>query len=425
MEARDRDRRYVHYEVNLARRLGLSVLATEIGTVETFNQDQLVSSAGARSRYQMMPDVLRRFNVEQYTLPTASGATVQVKEELHPLLAMEPSLMFVRAYANAVGHELPGISAYHTGPGNLFALYREYLRAFPGLTRAQGVHVSDAYMWGVTDGFARVDAVSSFGTQSRVYVLKAYGALRATEALTVDPDQTARGELVRLRPGATATLDQLLTALAPHTERVDWGPARGASMYEKFRDLNPHLGLPLGLSGVPAGGNLRFASRAGDVPVRFFLPVGSTAVLRRVGLDGVGRTQTFVQSTYLVPESERTATDREYAALVEDTGRFGFTRANKARLDAIVLRLQSLAQQHPGSRYRQTQAEIAGIHRGVWRTRGFDDLAAVTEPLFSTDPRVRLGREPVASAAPALAPRTNDTVAPIAPRPPRPHSAAP
>ncbi|HEX8385667.1 MAG TPA: hypothetical protein VF576_05765 [Rubricoccaceae bacterium] len=427
MEARDRDARYVHYEVNLARRLGLSVLATEIGTVETFNQDALVSSAGARSRYQMMPDVLRRFNVEQYTLSTASGATVQVKEELHPLLAMEPSLMFVRAYANAVGHELPGISAYHTGPGNLFALYREYLRAFPGLTRAQGKHVSDAYMWGVTDGFARVDAVSSFGTQSRVYVLKAYGALRATETLVIDPEETARGELVRLRPGATATLDQLLTALAPHTERIDWGPARGASMYEKFRDLNPHLNLPLGLSGVPAGGNVRFTSRAGAVPVRFFLPVGSTDVLRRVGLDVVGSTQTFDQSTYLVPESERTATDREYAALVEDTGRFGFTRANKARLDAIVLRLHSLAQQNPESRYRQTQAEIAGIHRGVWRTRGFDDLVATTETLFSTDPRVRASREPVASAAPAPAPpaRTNDTIVPLPPRPPRTDFVAP
>lgn len=422
MEARDREGRYVNYEVNLARGLGLSVLATEIGTVETFNQDQLVSSAGARSRYQMMPDVLRRFNVESYTLPTATGGTVQVREELHPLLAMEPSLMFVRAYANSVGHELPGISAYHTGPGNIFAMYREFLRAFPGLTRAQGKHVSDAYMWGVTDGFARVDAVSSFGSQSRVYVLKAYGALRATEDRVVDPDETARGELVRLRAGATATLDQLLTALAPHTERIDWGPARGASMYEKFRDLNPHLGLPLGLSGVPAGGNLRFAARAGDVPVRFFLPLGSTAVLRRVGLDVVGTMQTFNEETYLVPESERTATDREYAALVEDTGRFGFTRANKARLAQIVLRLQSMAQQHPESRFRQTQAEIAEIHQGVWRTSGFDDLIATTETLFSTNPLVRMGREPVASSAPAAAPppRTNDTIVPLPARPPQP-----
>ena len=64
-EARGRDTRYLTYEVNLARRLGLSVLATEIGTVETFNQDLLVSSAGARSRFQMMPDILNMFDVEK------------------------------------------------------------------------------------------------------------------------------------------------------------------------------------------------------------------------------------------------------------------------------------------------------------------------------------------------------------------------
>ena len=428
LEARGRDTRYVTYEVNLARRLGLSLLATEIGTVETFNQDQLVSSAGARSRYQMMPDVLRRFGIEQYTLPTAGGATVQVKEELHPLLSMEPSLMFVRAYANAVGHELPGVSAYHTGPGNLFALYREYLRAFPGLRRGDGTHVSDAYMWGVTDGFDRVDEVSSFGAQSRVYVLKAYGALRATEDLTVDPEATARGELVRLRPGATATLEQILTALAPHTTRLDWGPARGASLYEKFRDLNPHVGLPLGLSGVPASGNVRFSSTAaatttgsaGSAPVRFFLPVGAAAVLRRVGLDVVGTVQTFDATTYLVDASQVTALDREYAALVEDTGRFGFTRANKARLERIVEQMQAASQREPGSRFRETQAEIARIHRGVWRTRGFDDLAAITEAVFSGRPAP--SREPVAQAAPtpAAAPRPTPPMAPISPRPVRP-----
>ena len=417
MEARARDARYLTYEVNLARRLGLSLLATEIGTVETFNQDQLVSSAGARSRYQMMPDVLRRFDIEQYTLPTAGGPVVQVKEELNPLLSMEPSLMFVRAYANAVGHELPGVSAYHTGPGNIFTLYREYLRAFPGLTRAQGRHVSDAYMWGVTDGFARVDAVSSFGSQSRVYVLKAYGALRATEALTVDPAATARGELVRLRPGTSATLEQLLTALAPHTERLDWGPARGASMYEQFRDLNPHVGLPLGRSGVPAGGNVRFAASADGVPVRFFLPLGATDVLRRVGLDVVGSTQRFDAETYLVRDAERTALDREYAALVDDTGRFGFTRTNKLRLADIAARLAAAARAEPDSRFRRTQSEIARIHQGVWNTRAFDDLVATTATLFSTNPLVRMGRESVAAVPPA-APDTAGRGEPLADSPP-------
>ncbi len=403
-EARDRDERFVPYEVNLARRLGLSVLATEIGTVETFNQDRLVSSAGARSRYQMMPDILRMFDIAQYMLPVASGGAVEVREEWHPLLSMEPSLMLVRAYTNAVGHELPGISAYHTGPGNLFALYREYLRAHPGLRNVRGRHVSDAYMWGVTEGFERVDAVSSFGPQSRVYVLKAYGALRATENRLVDPDQAFRGERVQIRPGQSIALSQLLAALDPHARRLDWGPVRVGSFYDRFRQINPHITLPISAgTDVPAIGDVRLSARSGEAPVRFFLPLGATAVLREAGLDVVGEMLPFDGTTFLLAEGERTQADRDYDALVEDVGRFGFTRANAARLESLYERMQTLALQNPGSRYRQTQAKIIRIHRSIWRTSGFRDLVATTEALFSADPLVRMGREPTA-AAPIAAP---------------------
>ncbi len=420
-EARGRDARYITYEVNLARRLGLSVLATEIGTVETFNQDQLVSSAGARSRFQMMPDILNMFDVETYSLPVASGGTVRVREELHPLLAMEPSLMLVRAYANSVGHELPGISAYHTGPGNIFKLYREFLRAHPGMRQASGTHVSDAYMWGVTDGFERVDAVSSFGNQSRVYVLKAYGSLRATEDQLVNPVETIHAERVRVRPGASPRLSQILTALEPHGRRLNWGPVEGASVYEKFRDLNPHIDLPRGSgAGVPASGDVRLSASAGGEPVRFFLPDGAAAVLRAVGLDVIGDVETFDERTFLLEESERTQTDRDYDRLVADTGQFGFTRSAQRRMDRIHDRLQELAAENPDSRYRQTQAKIARIHRSVWRTRNFRDLVATTETLLSLDPRVNMGRQPVAdaeAAPPAL--RRRDSMEALPPLPPR------
>ena len=419
-EARERDARYITYEVNLARRLGLSVLATEIGTVETFNQDRLVSSAGARSRFQMMPDILRMFDVEQYALPVASGGTVQVREEHHPLLSMEPSLMLVRAYANSVGHELPGISAYHTGPGNIFKLYREYLRAHPGMRRAEGKHVSDAYMWGVTDGFERVDAVSSFGPQSRVYVLKAYGSLRATEDRLIDPDQTIHAERVRIKSGASPRLSQILEALEPHGRRLNWGPVEGASMYEKFRDLNPHIDLPRGSgSGVPASGDLRLSATAGGTPVRFFLPLGATAVLQGVGLDVIGETETFDERTFLLDESERTQTDRDYDRLVQDVGEFGFTRSAQRRMDRIHDELQTLASQNPGSRYRQTQAKVARIHRSVWRTRNFRDLVATTETLLSLDPRVNMGRQPVADASAPATPRRRDSMEALPVKPPK------
>ena len=367
----------------------------------------------------MMPDIMNMFNVENYTLGVASGGTVQVREEYHPLLSMEPSLMLVRAYSNAVGHELPGISAYHTGPGNIAKLYREYIRANPG--EARGQHVSDAYMWGVTDGFERVDAVSSFGPQSRVYVLKAYGALRATEDQLIDPADTFRGERVRIRDGETVSLSRILTALEPHARRLEWGPAEGTSMYEKFRDINPHIDLPRGSgTGVPASGDLRLVATSGGDPVRFFLPAGATAVLRRVGLDVIGEAEPFDEETYLLDPAEVTATDREYAQLVSDTGRFGFTRANKNRLDRIHDRLQTLASQNPDSRYRQTQAKVARIHRSVWQTANFRELIATTETLLSVDPRVNLGRQPVADATADSTPaRTRRSMAPLPARPPR------
>ena len=424
-EARARDARYIAYEVNLARRLGLSLLATEIGTVETFNQDRLVSSAGARSRYQMMPDILRMFDVEQYTLPVASGGTIDVKEEWHPLLAMEPSLMLVRAYSNAVGHELPGISAYHTGPGNLFALYREFMRAHPGMRHVRGGHVSDAYMWGVTDGFARVDAVSSFGPQSRVYVLKAYGALRATEDQLVDPRDAFRGERVRLRTGSGIALSDLLATLAPHERRLDWGPADEGSLYARFREMNPHLALPVAAGNeVPPFGDVRLMAAAGGVPVRFFLPLGATDVLRRVGREIVAETIPFDGTTFLVDEAERTDADRAYDALVEDVGRFGFTRVNQGRLLMLHDRMQALAAADPQSRYRQTQAKIIRIHASIWRTDGFRDLVATTETLFSVNPLVQMGRQPLASADSALPPPARSSsplspMAPVAPMPPR------
>ncbi len=131
--------------------------------------------------------------------------------------------------------------------------------------------------------------------------------------------------------------------------------------------------------------------------------------------------QTFDQNTYLVSDDERLDVDRDYEALVEDTGRFGFTQANKGRLNAIAARLLDQAQRHPESRFRRTQAEIARIHQSVWNTRAFDDLAATTATLFSASPLVRMGRDTVADALPAPQPPAQqpviDPIAPIVPAP--------
>ncbi len=388
LESRERDEPYIQFEINLARRLGLSLLATEIGTVETFNQDQLVSSAGARSRYQLMPDNLRLFDVEQYMVPTVSGNFVSVREENHPLLAMEPSMMLVRAYSNAVGHELPGVSAYHTGPGNIFRLYQAYLRAHAARPPING-HVSEAYMWGVTEGFERVRAQSSFGPESQAYVMKAYGALRATENKLVDPALMVRVERVEVRHGELITLDRILTVLSGN-DSIKWGQDVDAlSLYERFRLLNPHMDLPRDeRGGVPIDGNVRLSATADGDPLRFFLPDGAVEMLRRVGYDVFTNVFTFDENTYLVDDGEITRTDRRYEQLVQRAGRFGFTMANKRELDEIVSQLDALAQRDP-SRYRQTQARIARLHRSVWNTQAFRDLAGTTETLLSIVPNRR------------------------------------
>ncbi len=176
LEARERDSRYLTYEVNLARRLGLSVLATEIGTVETFNQDQLVSSVGARSRYQMMPDILRMFDVEQYSLPVASGGTVQVSEEQHPLLA-DGALPDAGPRLRQLGRPR---APRHLG---LPHRPRQHLQALPRVPpgharprRAASTSRTPTCGASRTGSSASTTCPAS-GPQSRVYVLKAYGAL--------------------------------------------------------------------------------------------------------------------------------------------------------------------------------------------------------------------------------------------------------
>ncbi len=93
--------------------------------------------------------------------------------------------------------------------------------------------------------------------------------------------------------------------------------------------------------------------------------------------------------------------DREYARLVQETGRFGFSMANKARLDRIVSQLQALAEQNPDSRYRQTQAKIARIHQSVWGTRGFRDLAGTVETLLTIAPQRRAAEAATADSVAA------------------------
>lgn len=365
--AYERDLPFAEYEIRLAQYLDMSLLPTMLGVVETFNQDHLVSSAGARSRYQMMPYILERYNVNSYTLRTERGHTVQVREEQHPLMAMEPAFTLMRGYINAVGHELPGLSAYHTGPRNIFHVYRTYLmNESRNFTRSTSV--VDAFVWGLTDGFDAVSEESTFKTRSRGYIPAVMGAMRAYNPNVIDPARTQRATRVRLASGTRIALSDLLAELAD--ERLSWGPnTYSMSMYERFRHLNPHIDLPEPEGGgIPPGGNIVLASTAGGDPVRFFIPLGGPELLeasRRVQLDAEA-TFTFDRNTYTRPENgTRTAADEAYDRLVTRIGQFGFTDENRARLHELHNRFKTLAEETP-SHYRRIQLQIIETHRRVW-----------------------------------------------------------
>jgi hypothetical protein len=381
LEARALETPFIEHEINFARLLNLSLLTTEIGTVETFNLDRVVSRVGARSRYQMMPSTLNSLGVEHYTLRGATGEHVQVREEWHPLIAMEAAFIVARAYSNSAGHEIPGLSSYHTGPYNVFRLYRQYLVADSSLFNANS-HVVRAYQWGLTAGFDRVADKTSFGVQSRGYLPSLYGALRATESIPIDTTLTQLVERVQLRDGEEILLSALLDSLELRAPDLDWRtPDVDSSSYLRFRRINPHINLPpFDRLGVPVEANIRFVAKSGRVPVRFFLPRGSVAKLGAAGFSpfDASATQTYDHTSLELHPEEITATDVVYQILVDDIGSFGFTLENREKLARIVDALNLEYEANP-TYYRWLTLQVAEVHQWVWRSRNFDELAAQVE----------------------------------------------
>ena len=409
--AHERDAPYKEYEVRLAQYLDLSLLPTEIGTVETFNQDDLVSPVGARSRYQMMPWIMRRLGVNTYRLRTERGSWLRVREEWHPLLTLEPAFTLLRGYVNAVGHEIPGLSAYHTGPGNIYTIFRLYYtesrRFDPSAT------VVDAYLWALTDGFETVRKQSSFGPYSRGYVPSAYGALTATDNHPLEPSQTVRAARVQLRPGAQVSLESLLAVMDTTTQSLDWGPmADRPSLYARFRAMNPHIDLPASSDGeLPPRGNVRLVPSMDGDAVRFFLPLGAPALLRAAGLDVLDTSKTFRfdETTFAASDSSETSVwDRRYDALVDDIRDFGFTPENRERLLTLYEKFVTLADAHPDSHFRQMQLGIIRTHRRIWTSDVWQKLSDAT--MIATG-RTPMPVQPPASL-PIAAPDTDPTSAP-------------
>ena len=385
--ARQRDLPFIEYEVQLSQTLGLSLLATELGTVETFNSDKMVSTVGARGRYQMMPYMLRKFNIHTYNLWAKGGNTIEVKEEWHPLITMEPAFTIIKGYGNAVGHEIPGISAYHTGPFNIYFIYDMYLEKQAKDFSAAST-VMDAYLWALTEGFDDVSEDTGFRHYSRSYVATAYGSFKGTEDLPVDTTQTHLTERVQTRLDEGLYLSELLEALQPIADELDWSYApKDSSLYMQFRSFNPHINLPEEqesdtVSIVPKGADVYLTTRNLKRPVRFFLPLGASELLEQHGFDRLSEEHTFRfdHTTYAVSEDDITLWDRQYAKLVDDVRYFGFTRENRDQLNILVERFKKLAETQP-SNFRRLQLNVIKLHQGLWRTRYWSDLANKTAAL--------------------------------------------
>ncbi len=380
-EARVRDEPFIAYEIGLSQMLDLSLLSTEIGTVETFNDDKLISTVGARSRYQIMPYMLRRFDINTYDLRTKAGESVEVKEEWHPLLTMEASFVIIKGYSNAVGHELPGISAYHTGPFNIFKIYNKYLTKEQPLFTPSAT-VMDAYLWALTEGFEEMAEDSGFRRYSRSYIPTAYGSLKGAELIPIDTAKTEQVERVQTMLGERVYLTELIEQLQTMDEQVFWGRAASdTSAYDKFRTLNPHFNLPVNASEeiVPANGNVLLTTRYSSRPVRFFLPKGASAQLSKAGFDKFDEEATFLfdHNTYNLPAEDVTVWDKQYAELVDDIKHFGFTHENRTRLLILAERFDKLHEANP-TYYRSLQLQIINLHRNLWRTRYWSELASNT-----------------------------------------------
>ena len=379
-EARQRELPFINYEIRLSQYLGLSLLTTEIGTVETFNIDSLISSVGARGRYQIMPAMLRKYGIRTYTLSTRTGQPIKVREELHPLLSMVASFHIVKGYSNAVGHEIPGISAYHTGPFNIMKIYTKYLENLES-SYGPASTVMDAYIWALTEGFEEVSDDTGFRRYSRGYIPSAYGALKATEELLIDPENTASMDQLVVGEGISFYLEDLLRTLEAHEPGLDWSIAGGDySLYERFALLNPHFELPPHADKqdfLPSRANVRFAGSRERNPIRLFLPTGSHELLKKEGLSVFTDSLTFRfdQNTFTPPSQEDiTPWDKQYDALVKDIGQFGFSEENFAELDLLKKRFTELARQNP-SYFRTTQLSIINLHHQMWRSRFWKDLA--------------------------------------------------
>jgi hypothetical protein len=178
-----------------------------------------------------------------------------------------------------------------------------------------------------------------------------------------------RAELVTMRRGASITLVEVLEILKNHD--LDWTPYDSTSVYEAFRSFNSHIELPRPASSgrIPNGASLKLTNPSRTLSLRFFLPIGSTEILKKAGKNVFDEDalRIFDDNTYADPAEthQKSLLDWEYERLVGRIGRFGFTKEIRKRVSEIAEQMEKLAEAKP-TPYRRSQAIIAGMHQRLW-----------------------------------------------------------
>jgi len=116
----------------------------------------------------------------------------------------------------------------------------------------------------------------------------------------------------------------------------------------------------------------------GDAPVRFFLPIGASALLAEAQVDVLDPSKKFVydRNTFgRPPANQITMWDRQYADLVNDIAHFGFNSENRRQLFYLADRFEELARANP-THFRLTQLEVIRTHKGIWQSGVYEKLAS-------------------------------------------------
>ncbi len=118
VDALDRAAPYIPYLESMASQRGLPRDTWLLAVQESLFRPTAVSSAWCEGPFQLSRPAARTFGLVVPRL-ARGGNTTQVNESLHPLLAAQAAFDLLYAYAYHTGGFLTGVSAYHTGPGNL------------------------------------------------------------------------------------------------------------------------------------------------------------------------------------------------------------------------------------------------------------------------------------------------------------------